>query len=294
MRKQLASWLDRRFRPLQWDLETLAERSAAIRGTGVISARAEKAVYPIRALRYWWLACALRDEVSQLKHATVADFGSSDGHFKRFFGDAPGMDWVAFDRRLNARRLRDAGYSECVKCNFNAPFPWRSNSIDVGIFSHVVEHLPDPERTISEIARVMRPGGLLLAGSPVVPRPFSMVRDWQHRRLYRQGRYRANGHVNAMDTARWKRMLRKSGMEVEMMHGTFFFRRSGSPLENYRSWIRMNQLWGCLLPSYGGEIYLAARKREEVADRSSTLHKTAATPVRCLEATAPLSAVRVC
>jgi SAM-dependent methyltransferase len=261
MRREGTSWVDRRFRPLQWDLKSLAERSAAIRGKGVISARAEKAVYPIRALRYWWLACALRDEVAQREHATVADFGSSNGHFKRFFGDAPGIDWVAFDRQLDARTLRAAGYSACVECDFSAELPWRSNSIDVGIFSHVVEHLPDPETTIREIARVMRPGGLLLAGSPVVPRPFSMVRDWQHRRLYRQGRYRDNGHVNAMDTARWKRMLRNVGMEVEMMHGTFFFRRSGNPLENYRSWIRMNQLWGCLAPSYGGEIYLAARKR---------------------------------
>lgn len=258
-----------RFRPLEWDLGYLAERAAAVRGAGIISEKAESTLYPIRALRYWWLACALREEVGRREQVTVGDFGSSHGHLKRFFGASPQIDWIAFDRQLDDRALRKAGYSELVRCDFDAEIPWPSDSIDVGVFSHVVEHLPNPERAIREIARVLRPGGVLLAGSPVVPYPFSRVRDWQHRRLYRQGKFRGNGHINSMDTARWTRLLSEAGLEVEMMHGAFFFRWSGSPLENSRTWIRINQAWGCLLPSCGGEVYLAARRvAGDAAERS--------------------------
>jgi len=50
------------------------------------------------------------------------------------------------------------------------------------------------------------------------------------------------------------------------MPGAFLFRWSGNPLENYKWWMRLNKLWGVLFPSWGGELYLSARK--QAADKS--------------------------
>jgi hypothetical protein len=48
-----------------------------------------------------------------------------------------------------------------------------------------------------------------------------------------------------------------------MLTGTFLARWSGSPLENRAWWLRLNQFWGALFPSLGGEVYLSARKPAE-------------------------------
>lgn len=254
------SWYERRVRPLAWDLEPLAERSRAIRSQGIINKRAETTRYSIRALRYWWLRNALIEELRFNPTATVADFGCSSGHFKQFFGESHSAKWVGFDWQIDEPRLKSVGYSECVNCDFDAEIPYPSESADVIIFSHVIEHLPRPGATVAEIARILRPGGVLLAGSPVAPYPFSTLRDWHHRRKLRLGKTKIGGHINSMDSLRWKEIVSNAELRLEMMHGAFLCRWSGNRLENYGWWIRLNNLWGVLFPSWAGEIYLSARK----------------------------------
>lgn len=45
--------------------------------------------------------------------------------------------------------------------------PFTTHSLDLVIASEVVEHIPEPERVISEIARVLRPGGKLILTMPL-------------------------------------------------------------------------------------------------------------------------------
>lgn len=248
-------------RPLAWDIESLAVRSKAIHKKKIINKRSESTRYSTRALRYWWLYSALNDEIDRKGELTVADFGCSKGHFKQFFGESSALQWIGFDWEIDEPHLQSLGYDSAVQCDFDQEIPYPSNSADVVIFSHVIEHLPRPEFTISEIARVLRPGGVLLAGSPVVPFPFSRLRDWRHQSKHRRGEIKKGGHINSMDGIRWKNLLEACGLNGEMMHGAFLFRWSGNPLENYRWWMRLNNLWGILFPSWGGEIYLSARKQ---------------------------------
>jgi 2-polyprenyl-3-methyl-5-hydroxy-6-metoxy-1,4-benzoquinol methylase len=44
--------------------------------------------------------------------------------------------------------------------------PFADGSFDVVIIKHIVEHLPDPAQAISEIGRVMTPGGVLILATP--------------------------------------------------------------------------------------------------------------------------------
>ena len=47
-----------------------------------------------------------------------------------------------------------------------AALPFADASFDIAISSHVAEHLTQPERVFAELARVLRPGGLLLLLTP--------------------------------------------------------------------------------------------------------------------------------
>lgn len=59
--------------------------------------------------------------------------------------------------------------SEVVTGNVEATeLPWQPATFDALILSEVLEHLVDPWTTLDKLARVVRPGGLVLASSPNV------------------------------------------------------------------------------------------------------------------------------
>ncbi|MGL4395512.1 MAG: class I SAM-dependent methyltransferase [Hyphomicrobium sp.] len=47
-------------------------------------------------------------------------------------------------------------------------FPWQPASFDALILSEVLEHLVEPGRVVADLARFVRPGGMVLASSPNV------------------------------------------------------------------------------------------------------------------------------
>ncbi|MBM4285652.1 MAG: class I SAM-dependent methyltransferase [Deltaproteobacteria bacterium] len=257
LKRRLAS----RFAALRWPLTSLTERIADTRSDGLMNSRAGTKRFPIRGLRYWWIRCAMMEETEGRDgEVVVADVGCSRGHIKRFIGGIPNTRWIGLDWRIDDEALRECGYDELHRCDFNAPLPLSNNSVDIVVFSHVIEHLPRPDFTMGELSRILRPGGLLLAGSPVAPSFVARVREWQLRRRLRKGRIKPGGHINSMDPDRWRKLVCARDMDVEMLTGTYFARWSGNPLENHAWWVRLNQLWGALFPAWGGEVYLAARK----------------------------------
>jgi SAM-dependent methyltransferase len=44
--------------------------------------------------------------------------------------------------------------------------PFADNSFDVVFYHHVIEHVSDPAGSLHELARVLRPGGLIYVGTP--------------------------------------------------------------------------------------------------------------------------------
>lgn len=94
--------------------------------------------------------------------ARLLDIGCSTGiltrHYAEHFGEVVGVDiddgaveWA----RLN-RAADNIGYR--VGDSLELPFPDRS--FDLVTCTHIYEHVPDPQRMLDEIFRVLRPGGL--------------------------------------------------------------------------------------------------------------------------------------
>ncbi len=97
-------------------------------------------------------------------------------------GKLSSNDLVILDLGCGNRKLRGAigveifeGHGIDVVHNLNEmPYPFATASADVIILRHVIEHLQDVTKTIQECARILKPGGTLIALTP----HFSDVNSW--------------------------------------------------------------------------------------------------------------------
>ncbi|MGB9178973.1 MAG: class I SAM-dependent methyltransferase [Pyrinomonadaceae bacterium] len=109
------------------------------------------------------------------EHGTVADLGCGSGMIlcevltMKPSWEGYGLDIscaaVNYAQRL-AEHKKVAGRTEFRTGNISA-LPYASRSLDLLIASEVIEHMPDPEAVIREIARVLKPGGKLVLTMPV-------------------------------------------------------------------------------------------------------------------------------
>ncbi|NUR06185.1 MAG: class I SAM-dependent methyltransferase [Nocardioidaceae bacterium] len=129
---------------------------------------------------YWWyrarselLETVLADYLGDA--ATVLDVGSADG---------PSVAWMASGRKRITLDLFPKGLrpGEGV-CGSATALPFADGSFDVASAFDVVEHCDDDRRAVSELGRVLRPGGRLLLSVP------AYQWAWSHHDV-RAGHYR--------------------------------------------------------------------------------------------------------
>jgi len=174
-----------RFRFAGWPLTILEESEELRKGEFEIPAEAKSRKYPVRALRYWWLHCAVQEEIQRIDGSpTIADIGCGPGLLKRFIQKVDGARWIGLDINTDSQRLKTAGYHEVHRCDFNEPLPLQDSTADIVICSHVLEHVPRPQFTMGELSRILKPEGLMLVGVPVAPKVIAHVREWQFARQW--------------------------------------------------------------------------------------------------------------
>jgi SAM-dependent methyltransferase len=88
--------------------------------------------------------------------------GSATGLVRRLGHTVVGVDWSMMALR-NARRHDLL----LIRGGLDAPgLPLADGSVDLVIFSEVIEHIVDTDAAIDELHRVLRPGGRLLVSTP--------------------------------------------------------------------------------------------------------------------------------
>lgn len=101
---------------------------------------------------------------TQTKGLSLIDIGCSTGYMTKIYGEhfksITGIDIdenaVNYAKRHNSRD----NITYQIADSMNLPFP--DNCFDLATCTHIYEHVPDSERMISEIYRVLKPNGFCL------------------------------------------------------------------------------------------------------------------------------------
>lgn len=114
-------------------------------------------------------------------------------------GDAP-RGTVNCDVRRTRIKARAKNF---IVCDANI-LPFRPNIFNEIVSNHVIEHLKDPEKVLSEINRVLKLGGLFVVATP---NKYDLIDSY----------LKDPGHLHHFSSTGFKRLLRKHFREVSLI-----------------------------------------------------------------------------
>jgi 2-polyprenyl-3-methyl-5-hydroxy-6-metoxy-1,4-benzoquinol methylase len=95
----------------------------------------------------------------------VLDMGCRDGILTRHFIEKNEVTGLDIDKQA-LEACRENLNIETKWADFSLQIPIPTSSFDVVVAGEVIEHLPYPEITISEISRILKPEGLFIGSVP--------------------------------------------------------------------------------------------------------------------------------
>lgn len=115
----------------------------------------------------------------ELRGSAVLDVGCGDAGVPIAFGEAgagvAGVEPSEKSVRRGRVRAEEHGVDLDLRGASAESLPFSDATFDLVILDNVLEHVADRERTLAEIRRVLRPGGLLYM---VVPKPLALYSLW--------------------------------------------------------------------------------------------------------------------
>jgi SAM-dependent methyltransferase len=128
---------------------------------------------PLRPLHSKWLATVdlhrdLRDVLGAIE-GRVLDVGCGEQPYREWLGE--GCDYTGMDV--------DEGAGVAIVIRPGEPWPLPEASYDAVICTQVLEHDSRPEHTLSEIDRVLRPGGVAVITVPFAYNEHAMPHDYR-------------------------------------------------------------------------------------------------------------------
>jgi SAM-dependent methyltransferase len=138
----------------------------------------DKKVYEVEARiesTHWWYAVRRRlfsrfiRQISAQNRGTALDVGCGTGANLRIlhsagFKEIQGLDWS--QDAVNYCVAKNLGP---VKQGDICNLPFADNSIDLILVTDVIEHIDDDHKAMSEISRVLKPGGRVIISVPAFP-----------------------------------------------------------------------------------------------------------------------------
>jgi ubiquinone/menaquinone biosynthesis C-methylase UbiE len=161
--------------------------------------------------------------------APVLDIGAGDGHFASVTYDRPidaGVEIRWQDLRVAAKRPRT--YRQMFAASATA-LPFADQSFGTVVSNCVIEHIPDLEATLNEIARVLKPGGTFATTLPSEHFASFLLGSTLLRKLGLRGLARRYGdffnrisyHYHVYSPRQWQDVLARAGLRV-VEHAYYF------------------------------------------------------------------------
>lgn len=152
----------------------------------------------------------------------VLDLGCGAGTSRSWFiSKKHDVRWIGMDIADSAEVSQRDGTSSCFITFDGATIPLRDKSVDLVFSRQVFMHVENPRNLLSEIARVLRPGGAFV-GSVSQLEPYQSSSFWNY-----------NPHG-------WKIMLESAGLRVEVLRpgidGLTLIVRRGLGLNLFNRW----------------------------------------------------------
>lgn len=135
-----------------------------------------------------------------------------------------GRQWLGLNKNLIRSFCAHIGYSrfpklEIVQGDVCGTTHFKDASFDVVISTNVFEHLPDPEKAVIEIARLLRPGGVVLVstchwGQANAMHDLEVMYDikparWAHLRSHLNREVQQHAYVNEFRVGDWQVLFSK-------------------------------------------------------------------------------------
>lgn len=167
---------------------------------------------------YWWSNrfYAMLARRHGRHGSRLLEVGSGLGHLVAQLEDTfqtSGMDlnhWAVKQSRavVGTSSLQTASAQE---------LPYKDGTFHVVIIKHIVEHLPDPQRALNEIARVTESGGTLILATPNLG---SLLKPWKGDAWIG---YQDPTHISLKEPAEWLNLIRGAGFEVQRVFSDGFW-----------------------------------------------------------------------
>ncbi|MEQ1747082.1 MAG: methyltransferase domain-containing protein [Saprospiraceae bacterium] len=185
-----------------------------------------KFLFPTFRNRYLFVRSTLGRLARERAFGTALNLGTGEGdydsmiaeHCKNLIGCDINSDDIAHARALN-QRVPNLRY----ETNNALDLTYGDASFDLLVSCEVIEHVGQPSRMVSEIARVLRPGGVAVLTFPSrefpitydpVNRLWQLIRKPQDREYcVSQGAY-SFGHDYLIGSADFKQWAEEAGLEV--------------------------------------------------------------------------------
>jgi SAM-dependent methyltransferase len=158
---------------------------------------------------YWWFVARraaaarfLKDHAPPERPLRILDAGCGTGGMLDLYRGWPDVEATGVDLAPEALSFSSGrGHRRLAGADLML-LPFRTGAFDAVTALDVIEHVPDDARAVSEIARVLRPGGILVATVPA----YQFLWGPHDEALHHQRRYHGD---------QFRELIHGSGLRVE-------------------------------------------------------------------------------